>query len=187
MATKILIKKRECTLKIGALVSSPNTTNTLYDQITDTVTGGITAWMDEVTVTFPEGPIEKVDYHGEDSAGFQNQSMEEQAYNLAKITLKFTYSPVDTDMTPSALFCSGTGTAVSSGEERYQYGSTAAVNLRSKKGVGLEYTDGTSIIDIGFNNSFWNVKDVGMDGNRFVVTVEGVCLPADFYEEVQAA
>jgi len=187
MVTKILLKKRQCTLKVGATVASPDTDNTLYDQITDIVTGGVTAWMEEATVTFPDGPVEKVDFTGEDANDFQNQDLEEQSWDVAKASLKFVYSPVDTDKTPTALFASGSGTAITTEEKRYQYGSSAAANLRAKRGVGLEYTDGTKIIDIGFNNSYWTIKDVSITGNRYLVTVEGVCLPKDFYEETQAA
>jgi len=187
MVTKILLKKRECTIKVGAVVSSPNTTNTLYDQITDSVTGGIKAWTEEISVTFPEGPVEKVDYIGEDTNGFQNQSLEEQSWNGAKASITFTYSPVDTDLTPTALMASGSGTAITSGEKRYQYGSSAAANLRSQKAIGFEYTDGTKIIDVAFNNAYCTIKDVALSGNRYRVVVEVLCLPKDFYEEVQAA
>jgi hypothetical protein len=186
MTTKILLKKRDCTIKVGALVASPNTTNTLYDQITDSVTGGIKAWMEEASVTFPEGPVEKVDYHGEDAAGFQNQSLEEQSWGVAKATLKFTYSPVDVDKVPSVVFASGSGTAVTSGETRFQYGGSTAANLRVAKGIGFEFTDGTKIIDVGMNNALASIKDVSMSGNRWSVSIEVTCLTKDFYEEVQS-
>jgi len=174
MVTRTLYKKRQGFIWIAGAISSVVTTYTVLKQMTTPL--DVAAWAKDVTITYPEGPVEKVDFMGEDSNSFQNQDLEEQSWGTAKITGTLVFSPVDTDASIAA-YMSGSGTAITSGETRYQFGSSAAVSLRGSKsivfGLGASRTllngdyDGGATITVdstaGFPNSGYLIVDDDTD------------------------
>jgi len=132
MTDKTLFKKRQGYLWVASAVASLDTADSVLAQLITPL--DITSWAEDVTVAYPEGSIEKVDFHGEDANGFQNQSLEEQSWGMAKMTGTLVFSPINTDASIAA-YMSATGTAITSGEVRYQFGSSAVSYLRGSKAI----------------------------------------------------
>ena len=182
MANVILYKPKLTTLKVGTLITSPTTASSFYTQVTDEVTGGVTKWLKDVTVSGIASDEELINFLGSDTNSFQNQELEEKPFDLVKISATLAYSPVDTDKSIMGLLTGTTGTTVGSGK-RYQY------KAKTAKAIGLQFSDGTNLISLGFNYAkVTKIGDISQKSDSHPeVPIEMVCLIRDFDEYVETA
>lgn len=182
MVDVVLYEPRLTTIKIGAVVASPTTSGSFYSQVTDSVTDGVTKWLKDVTITGVKRPIEKQDYMGADSNGFQNAEFEKKPFDSIKISGTFNMSPVDTNADIVSVLTGNAGTTVGSGK-RYQYSSVTA------RAYGLQFSDGSKIVELGFNNAELSIagdEEQSSDTGMVSIKFEAEVLPRDFYRWVDA-
>jgi hypothetical protein len=183
MVDVILYDPKLTTLKVGAVIATPSTASSFYAQVTDTVSGGITKWLKDIKVSGIDAPMELVNFLGKDSNSFQNQALEPKPFKEIRVSGTLAYSPVDTDLSVGGLIFGVTGTTIGSGKS-YKYGSGS----RTAKALGVQFTDGTRIISLGFNN-IYGVKlgEISQASDSHVeCPFEMVCLIKDFQEFVEA-
>lgn len=186
MTTPILWKGREADFKICNALTSPNTTTTFYAQVdADGQDIEVSSWLKEFTISGSEGDVEKVDLLGETS-GFQNAILEHKPWSSVELTGTAVFSGVQADEGLAGLFMvddTTFGTAITSGEKRYQFGSSTA-NIRVAKAIGIQLSDGTNIVSIGLNNAYaTKVGDIKVTPDNHVeVSFTVKCLGKDYYE-----
>jgi len=182
--SSILYDAKLTTLKIGEAITSPTTSSSVYSQITDDVTGGVTAWFKDVTISAVDRPVELVGFLGQDANSLPNQSLEKKTHNFVKISGKLNFSPVDTDKSILGVLSGASGTTVGTGT-RYQFGSL------TDKAIGIEFTDAgdSKVIQLALNNAMiTKISDITQSaGTHVEVMFEAVCVIADFYEWVDAS
>lgn len=176
----VVLKARQASIKYLASAATIDTSGPI-----DADFSGGTAVTEakNVTVSCPEGAVEQIPLIGE-SSNFQNAMMDEKNYTNAKIagTLVF-----DGDEILESMFV-GTGTTVTTGYTRYQFGSSASGKTRVIIGGMLIniVNSTTEEISIVLNNLYitklGDIKLTGTDGH-FEQDFEGECLPKDFYLE----
>ena len=182
MATEVVLyDAKESTFKIGDVISTVLTTSSVYDQITDRVTDGVTKWVRNLTVTGVDRPVELEKFLGQDSNSLPNQSLFNKQHEVVKISGELAYDAPDTDLSMIGMFAGSSGTTIGDGKQ-YQYG-----NL-TNSAVGLEFTDGTKVIQLALNNArVTKVGEISQEADDYPkATFEMVCVIADFYEYVEA-
>lgn len=177
MVDVVLYEPKLTTLKVGIPITAPTTASSVYTQITDTVTGGVTKWLKDVTISGINRGVDKQDFIGKDASGFQNQELEKKPIDAVKISGTMAMSPVDTDASMGAILTGATGVVVGSGK-RYQYHTILA------RAYGLQFTDGTKIISLALNNAeITKIGDYTQSSDSHAeLKFEAVCLIRDFYD-----
>lgn len=175
-----VIHARNTEIKIGDALSSVSTDSTLDDQMTGT---SITAYFKEVTITYPEMEVNKIDLLGKDSEGFQNVALEKKPAGLGSISGTLVY--YDDEVFENYL--AGNGEQVPSGtptHTRYRIG----VDENREPCAILIQLQGQKEKNILFNNfiitKLGDVKTTGADGH-YEVEIKGVSLPKDVYVEFE--
>ena len=159
-------------------VTTVDTDTTFAEQVSATLSG-VTANMKNVTVSEPEGPVEKIDLLGKDSNDFQNALMEEKPYGLATVSGTMV---LDDDEQLEGMI--DDPVAITSGYTRRQLG-------RGNRAVGaiVVRISGVSADRIyGYNNVYVSrIGDTRIDGadGHWEIDFEASCLPKDFYIEVK--
>ena len=174
---------RHCTLKIvdadSLTIDDSTDLATAFDNATSVTT--FTAFAKDVTITEPEGAIDKIDLLGTtavNNTSFQNAVLDKKPYGLARLTATLI---LDGDEVLET-FAYGDGTSISDTHTRYQ----ATDANRSAVAVLVSLVDGTDQINIVLDNAY--IIDLGdrrlsgADGH-WEQEVEIVCLPKDFYIE----
>lgn len=172
---------RNASAKYSTTALTVSTTSTLATAASASTL--FTSVLKDVTIVPPEGAVEKVDFLGETS-GFQNALFEEKSYAAASISGTMVLS----DAESVEILFGGTGTQIATNTyTRYQYGDSTTGKTRNKIGavfVGL--SNGTNVMNFLLNNvmitKLGDVKPTGTDGH-WERSFEGMCLPADYYEE----
>jgi len=144
-----------------------------------------------VTVTPPEGSVEKVDLLGVDEDGFQNALLEAKPYGLAT----FTGTAVLSRKGFFEKFVDSASKQIETGGEtydRYQFGVMSATTQgRPKIAILVQdvypYTGTTSdLANILLNEAYiTKLGDYRISGpdSHWEIDVTAVCLPKDFYIE----
>jgi hypothetical protein len=173
---------KDCTLKI---VDADNiyvdATTTLDTEFTNS-TGGATSftvYAKDVTITEPEGSIDKIDLLGVDGNSFQNALLDHKPYGLARITCTMV---LDGDESIES-FVYGTGTQIATNTyTRYQ----SKDSVRQPCAILVNLDDGTDEVNIVLDEAIiidlGDRKISGADGH-WEMELEAVCLPKDFYIE----
>lgn len=137
----------------------------------------IQANMKNVTITEPEGEVDKIDLLGVDTNGFQNAELDNQPFGLATLTGTLVLdSDEDID-----IFAHGSGTTISTTHTRYQVGDgnrpdvAILVNLEDTAELNIAM-DNARIARVG------DLKISGADGH-WERDIKIVCLPKDYYIE----
>jgi hypothetical protein len=183
MSDVILYEPKLTTLKVGAVITTPSTASSFYTQVTDTVTGGVTKWLKDVTVSGVDSPVDLVNFMGQDSNTFQNQALEAKPFGLVKFTATMAISPVDTNLGVGGLIYGITGTTLTADGKRYQYGKGA----RASRAFALEFSNGANYVRLGFNNclavKFGDLSQAS--DTHLEAPIEVVCLTKDFYDDIE--
>lgn len=176
----VVLKAKEATIKFSSTDLTIDTTGAIDSDFT----GSADNQVKNITVSTPEGGVEIISCLGE-SSNFQNAYLDEKAFGLATCTGTLI---LDGDETELFKMMGGTsGTTVTGGYTRYQFGSSTATKTRVKVGGALINLDnGSEEVSIVFDNAyvtkFGDIKPTGADGH-WEVDFEMVCLPKDFYIE----
>lgn len=136
------------------------------------------ALLKTVTISEPEGTVEKIDLLGETS-GFQNAELEDKPWSLAKISGTLVH-PGDEGL---EIVSYGAGTAISSTHTRYQPGNDGRP-LTTAFLVNLD--DGTDEVSVVLDNARVTKlgdRTIGGADGHVEQSFEAVCLPKDFYVE----
>jgi hypothetical protein len=145
------------------------------------------AYAKDVTITEPEGSIDKIDLLGVDANSFQNAQLDHKPYGLATITGTMLLDG-DEVLEP---YVAGTGTAITGSYTRYQVGrritgNVANVMARKECSILVNLDDSTDEVNFALDNAWFtklgDKKISGADGH-WEQEFEIVCLPKDFYIE----
>ena len=185
MTDVVLYDAKLTTLKIGATITSPTTASSVYTQISDTVSGGVTKWLKDVTISGIDAPMELVNFLGQDSNNFQNQELESKPFNAVRISGTVAVSPVDTDTPIEAVLFGTSGVTLTANSKRYQFGQGS----RTKRAVGVEFTNSSNIIHVALNNAYAvRVGDISQSADTHLeAPFEIVALTRDYYVDVETA
>jgi len=172
---------RETVLRVKAAVSV--VTTSLLDTLVATT--AIESNCKNVTITEPEGSIDKIDLLGETS-GFQNAELDFRPFGLARISGTLVQPGGEVLET----FMSGSGAAVITGNgathHRYQVGDSTSAKTRVAAAFLVNLDDGTYEVNILLNNAYLTKlgdrRISGADGH-WEQDFEAVCLPKDYYVE----
>ena len=137
-----------------------------------------------ITVTPPDGAVDKIDCIGETS-NFQNQYLDIKSVGMAKCT-----GTLIMDGDESTFFnesFGATGTTVTGGYKRWQFGRSDTGNKRLGTSAMLVNLDnGTKEMSCVLNNGYFtkwgDLKPTGADGH-WEVDFEFTCLASNFYTE----
>lgn len=187
-----VFKAHETVVKLKTGAVNVSTTAPLASLFTGT-TEEITSYMKNVTITPPEGAVDKQDLLGVDEKGFQNAVMDEKPYGMAVMTGTLVLDGDTWQAFSSQLESTiATGEPVSTTHKRYQFGKmsdttvgrpTVAALVQLKK----PYT-GTPVdeVTILFNNAkMTKIGDyrIGGPDGHWEVDISLTCLPKDWYIE----
>jgi hypothetical protein len=145
------------------------------------------SYAKDVTITEPEGSIDKIDLLGVDANSFQNAQLDHKPYGLARIAGTMLLDG-DEVLEP---YVAGTGTAITGGYTRYQVGrrvagTVANVMARKQCAVLVNLDDSTDEVNFVLDDAWFvklgDKKISGADGH-WEQEFEIVCLPKDFYIE----
>ena len=176
----VILKAREATVKFSSTDLTIDTTGPLHSDWS----GSASTDVKNITISAPEGAVELIQLLGETS-GFQNTQLEQKSFGLATCSGTLV---LDGDETSVFSMMGGTtGTVVTGGYTRYQFGDSTAVKTRVLVGGAMiTVTDGTNRVTFAFDNAlvtkFSDVKLTGADGH-WEVDFEMVSKPSDFYWE----
>ncbi len=185
-----LWKAKETTVQIAdALSPSSISSSTLLDAMSYTNQKPLTALLKNVTIVEPEGAVDKEDFLGTDSNGFQNAELSEKPYDVAKISGTLVMPAIHESGTAMLeRWAYGNGTQVPSGSPthtRWQPGDgnriacAILVNLVS----GSDY-EVTILLNQAYITKLGDRKIGGPDGH-WEQDFEAVCLPRNYYVEVK--
>ena len=182
---------RECVIKISdAIADASIDTSTLLDTEVAAANGvaTITSNVKNVTISVPEGSVEKIDLLGEsnsaagDNNDFQNAELDIKPWGMATITGTIV-QPGDEVFETWAL---GAGTAIAATHHRYQYGGVAASKVRKECALLVNLDDATDEVNILLNHAYITKlgdKTISGADSHWEQSFEAVCLPKDYYEE----
>lgn len=176
----VILKAREGSVFFTTSDLTMSTASTLA-----TIWGGTADTnVKNITISAPEGALDKIDCLGETS-NFQNQFIDEKSWGMASMTGTMILD--GDEMTVMKMITGSSGTAITGGYTRWQMGSSASGNIRIKVGgVLVTITDGTNVASIAMDNAyvtkFGDIKLTGADGH-WEVDFEATCLVKDFYIE----
>lgn len=176
-----ILHARESTVKFSTSAISIATTGPIDADFTGSAEGQVK----DLTITPPEGTVEKIDFLGETS-GFQNAIYNEGSFGIAKVSGTLTMSG---DEQIIAFMGGSSGTSVTGGYTRYQFGLSTATKTRQTTGaILLNLENGSEELSFVLNNVMFtkigDVKATGTDGH-WEVAFEAECLPSNFYWEVK--
>ena len=171
---------RQTELYIGNTVSTVETSKTLYGNLTSPT--AFSGSAKNVTVTPPEGAVEKVDLMGETS-GFQNQEIEEKPFGMATITgtilLENEYQ--SDELLEEWVDTGAVGTSSASQWYRFRVGDGG----RTQCAIVVKLSDGTHEAQFMLNNAYLtkigDKKISGADGH-WEMDFEATCLAENYYE-----
>jgi len=168
---------RDSVVKVAEAISSIPTDAAL-DTATEWSSGyALHAVGKNITITEPEGSIDKIDLLGEDANNFQNAELDKKPFGLAKISGTLI---LDGDETLET-YAYGSGTTISTTHTRYQAGDGS----RTACAFLVNLDDGTNEVNIVLNNAYITKigdRKITADGH-WEVDFEAVCLPKDYYVE----
>ena len=174
----VVFKAREATIKIEDDVTIGTDGNLAADFAASAETQ-----VKNITVTPPEGAVEKIDCLGETS-DFQNQYLDIKSFGMAMCS--GTLIMDGDEQNPILEAMGGTGTSVTGSYTRHQAGSSASGSTRTgTSAILVSLTDGAEIRNIVLDNAYFNIKDqklTGADGH-WEFDFEAVCLCKDYYDE----
>jgi hypothetical protein len=145
------------------------------------------SYAKDVTITEPEGSIDKIDLLGVDGNGFQNAQLDHKPYGLASITGTMLLDG-DEVLEP---YVAGLGAPITGGYTRYQVGrrltgNVPNVSARKQCSVLVNLDDSTDEVNFVLDDAWFvklgDKKISGADGH-WEQEFEIVCLPKDFYIE----
>lgn len=193
VTTTVLWRGRQASLGIGAVISSVDTDDTVYEQFASTPTD-LSGWIKDFTISAGSSDVELVNTIGEASTAFQNQILEQKPWDIIEISGTAVYSAISSDAGFSQ-FMSTSGATSNTDWKRYQFGAGLgdAVNKRGEKAIGIRFTDQggvtqgvTDAIDIVLNGGYFTkIGDIKVtsDGHAEVsFTFKG--LIKNYYEEL---
>jgi len=170
-------------------IDTANSLDSAFDSASaySTSVKNIEAYAKDITITEPEGPVDKIDLLGVDANSFQNALLDLKPYGLARATGTLV---LDGDETLEA-YVAGPPTAITGGYSRYQIGRritgyVANVKARKQCAMLIKLDDGTDRINFAFDNAYFvDLSDKRLSGadGHFEQEFEIVCLPKDFYIE----
>ena len=171
---------RQTELYIGNTVASVVTSNTLYGQLSSpTLFSGSAK---NVTVSPPEGAVDKIDLMGETN-NFQNQKIEEKPFGMATITgtilLENEYQT--DELLEEWMDTGAVGTASASQWYRFRVGDGG----RTQCSIVVKLSDGTHEAQFMLNNAYLTkVGDKKLSGgdSHWEMDFEATCLAEDYYE-----
>lgn len=172
-------RARETTVRITTALSSVETTSALDAQVSTTDFQG---YLKNVTIAIPEGSVDKIDLLGETN-GFQNAELDEKPYGLATISGTLVHPG---DEVLETYYGGSSGTAVTGGYTRYQYGDSTATKTRQDVAILVNLDDGSQETNHLLNNAkITKLGDVTISGadSHWEQSFEAVCLPKDYYVE----
>lgn len=175
----VVFKAREATIKIEDAVTIDTSGNMAAD-----FSASAETQVKNITVTPPEGEVDKIDCLGETS-NFQNQFLDIKSFGMATCTGTMI---LDGDEPNPMLEAMGaTGTSVTGSYTRHQMGSSASGSTRTgTSAILVNLTDGTEICSIVLDDVYFtkigDIKLTGADGH-WEFDFECVCLPKNFYIE----
>jgi hypothetical protein len=175
---------KDCTLKIVDADNIYIDSSTVLSTEFTNATGGATsfhAYAKDVTITEPEGSVDKIDLVGVDGNSFQNAVLDHKPYGLARITCTMV---LDGDESLET-FVYGSGTAIEAGATDYVRYQAKSAN-RQPCAILVNLNDGTDeisfVLDEAIIIDLGDRKLSGADGH-WEMELEAVCLPKDFYIE----
>jgi len=180
-------KARESTIKIDAASDISIDNSAALDTFFNSATA-ITARVRNITITEPEGAVDKIDLLGVDANNFQNCEWDEKPYGLARITgtiLMQEDKPASGDFLEMLAFGSGTSIPTDTPtHQRFQAGD----GNREAAAFLVNLDDGTYEVNI----VLMNAKIIKL-GDRRISSADGfweqdfeaVCKPKDFYVELK--
>ena len=185
-----LWKAKETTVKIADALSSVSD-SALLDAQSFSNDSTITAILKNVTIVEPEGAVDKEDFLGVDTNGFQNAELTEKPFDLAKISGTLVMpAQAKFDGTNKSLefYAYGSGTQVPSGSAthtRWQAGDGS----RTACAILVNLVSGSSYeVSILLNNAYITKlgdRKIGGPDGHWEQDFEAVCLPRDYYVEMK--
>lgn len=170
---------KECEIKVKA---ASDVTLDLTSTIASKFTSGSTVLSTiakDVTVTPSEGAVDQTNYMGKDANDFQNATLTEKPFGMAKVSMSLTQDAISQILTKFA----GTGTTITGGYKRFQIGKATA---RVPVAILINMSDADEYVAILLHNALISKmgdrKQGGADG-VWEFEVEANCLPKDYYEE----
>lgn len=177
-------RARETVIKMVAATKTIVSTSVLDDHFASGT--AIESNVKNVTITEPEGGVEKIDLIGESSSGFQYAALDEKPFGLATITGTLVQPGDEVLETmgygPAQGVPTGAGT-----HSRYQPGMHLTTRKRpTNVAILINLDDSTDEVSIVMNKSkitkLGDRKISGPDGH-WEQDFEAVCLAEDFYVE----
>lgn len=172
MATKVWFAK-EAVVKIDLASNVTITTAAALDTFFGSATA-IEGIMKDITITEPLPDVEKLDFHGTDTGGYQNAELEDKPAIMAEISGTLIL-PGDEVI---EKFLYDAGTAISTTHTRYSPGLAAIRPLA----LLLNLDDSTDECNYAITNARATARETsstGADGH-FETTFTLKCLPRDF-------
>ena len=181
-------KAKETTVKIATTPPTVDATH-LLDGLTYTGGHQFEGILKSVTISEPEGAIDQQDFLGVDANSFQNASLHEKPFGMAKISGTLVVPSIySSTVTPIELVAYGAGTGVPTGSvthTRWQSGNGS----RAAVGILVNMTSGSTYeVNILLNNAYvTKVGDKKLSGPdaQWEMEFEAICLPCDYYVEIK--
>lgn len=172
-------KARHGTIKFSTGIAPDTAT-----PFTTEFSGSATNLMKNISLSPPEGAVDKIDLLGETS-NFQNALLEDKSFGLAKCSGTVVLDGDEDGI--RELMTGATGVAITGGYSRYQVGSSASGKTRvTEAAVMVSLTDGTEVRSFVLDNvrftKIGDIKLTGADGH-WEYDFEVTCLPQDWFEE----
>ena len=181
---------KDCQMKIvdasAVTIDTTNSLDTAFSNATSPSAPAVfSTYAKDVTITEPEGAVDKIDLIGVDANSFQNAVLDLKPYGLARLTCTMIIPGDeigDTDGVTTLEEYVYAKTAVTSGYSRYQ----PKYSGRDAVAILVTLNDGTDVVNFVLDNAY--IIDLGdrrlsgADGH-WEMELEAVCLPKDFYIE----
>ena len=174
----VVFRARHTTMKIDQATDVTITTAAALD--TFFVTAGVVTLgnVKNVTISVPEGAVDKIDMIGVDGNSFQNQDVDIKPFGMATLSGTLVHSG-DEVLEP---FAYGAGTAIAATYTRFRFDN----GTRPEIALLVKLTDGTDVVNVALDNAYMtklgDIKLSGADGyweQDFSLT----CLPKDAHVE----
>jgi len=182
---------KDCQIKVvdadAVTIDSTASLDTAFSNATNpSAPAIISTYAKDVTITEPEGAIDKIDLIGVDSNSFQNAVLDLKPYGLARLTCTMIIPGDeigDTDgVTTLEEYVYTKDPNSPSGYSRYQ----PKYSGRETVAILVTLNDGVDVVNFVLDNAY--IIDLGdrrlsgADGH-WEMELEAVCLPKDFYIE----
>jgi len=170
-------KAKETTLKIDASSAITITTSAAID--TEFTGSAITCNAKNITVTEPEGDVDKIDLLGSDTDGFQCAELDERPFGMAVLS-----GTLVLDSDEVLIGYEDTATTVDTNWSRYRIGDGGRVDVSALVNLTASTGEINLVLDNGTLTRVGDIRISGPDGH-WEQDFNIKCLPEDFYLEIK--